>query len=192
MEKLVFINACIRTTESRTYRIAAPLIEKLRTQYEITTIDLTSIKLAPIHTDQFYDRGQGIFQEHILEYAETVEKADRIVIAAPFWDMSFPAVLKVFFEQISLPGYTFDDGETRCIGRCRCKKLLYITTRGMNIKTGDALEQAVSYLKALSWLWGLGDVYCIACENMDYISETERELKIQQAISYGMKLCEGF
>ena len=192
MEKLLFINSCIRAEESRTLRIAEPLIQKLRAKYDIKTIDLTSLKLEAIHTDQFCDRGRGVFQEQVLEYAELMAKADRIVIAAPFWDMSFPSVLKVFFEQISLPGYTFDDGEAKCIGRCRCEKLLYITTRGMDIKTGDILEQAVPYLKALSWLWGLGQVYCISCENMDYVSETEREKKIQQAISLGMKLCEEF
>ena len=31
----------------------------------------------------------------------------RIVVAAPFWDLSVPAVLKVYIENISADGVTF-------------------------------------------------------------------------------------
>ena len=62
----------------------------------------------------------------------------------------------------------------------------------MDIRTGDPLEQAVPYLKALSFLWGLGEVTCLSCENMDYISEEEREARIRQAVTRGLILCEDF
>ena len=62
----------------------------------------------------------------------------------------------------------------------------------MNIPTGDIREQAVPYLRALSTLWGLGEVQCVACENMDYISDDEREEKIQKAITEGMEICREF
>ena len=192
MKTLLFINACIRGRQSRTWRIAAPLIEKLRTRYHVETIDVCALGWTAVGPDAFRDRGEGIFRHDVLNFAQMTAAADRIVIAAPFWDMSFPAALKVFFEQISLPGYTFDDGATRCIGRCRCEKVLYITTRGMDIRTGDPLEQAVPYLKALSFLWGLGEVTCLSCENMDYISEEEREARIRQAVTRGLILCEDF
>ena len=32
---------------------------------------------------------------------------------------------------------------------------MFITTRGMEIRTGEPLEQATPYLKALFWLWGI-------------------------------------
>ena len=37
-----------------------------------------------------------------MVWAESVRDADRIVVAAPFWDMSIPAVLKNFFELCSI------------------------------------------------------------------------------------------
>lgn len=192
MKKLLFVNACIRGEDSRTWRIAAPLIEKLRETYEVQTIDVNALQWQAVRAEEFQARGQGNFQEHVLEYARMMEQTDRLVIAAPFWDMSFPSALKVFFEQISLDGYTFDNGSSTCTGRCRCEKVLYITTRGMNIPTGDIREQAVPYLRALSTLWGLGEVQCVACENMDYISDDEREEKIQKAITEGMEICREF
>ena len=41
----------------------------------------------------------------ISEYIEAFAEA------APFWDMSFPSALKVFFENMSLFGVTFDNNE---------------------------------------------------------------------------------
>lgn len=57
----------------------------------------------------------------------------------------------------------------------------FITTRGMDIHTGDQREQATPYIKALSSLWGLGDIVTLATQNMDYSSEEENERKIQEA-----------
>ncbi len=57
--------------------------------------------------------------------------ADTIVIAAPFWDLSFPAMLKQYFEQISAIGITFKYSEEGYpVGLCKAKKLYYVTTAG--------------------------------------------------------------
>lgn len=37
MKKLVYIDACIRDDESRTKRIATPIIEELKNKYDVTT-----------------------------------------------------------------------------------------------------------------------------------------------------------
>ena len=58
----------------------------------------------------------------------------------------------------------------------------------MDISTGDPLEQATPYLKALSWLWGIGPMDVIATQNMDYVSEDEVEKKVQKAIETGLYL----
>jgi FMN-dependent NADH-azoreductase len=75
---------------------------------------------------------------------------------------------------------------------CKAKKVLYITTRGMNIKTGDPLEQATPYIKALSKLWGLGELYVLSAENLDYSSDKEIESKVEAAIAQGVELCKTF
>ena len=139
-----------------------------------------------------HDRDSGIVPEEYAEMARRIAAADRIVIAAPFWDMSFPSELKVFIENMSLFHITFDSDDTRCYGLCKCEKLLYITTRGMNIRTGDPLEQATPYLRALSVLWGLGELYVISAENMDYSTEDVIEKKITDAVASGLELCRDF
>ena len=49
------------------------------------------------------------------------------------------SAMKVFFENMSLFGITFDSNDKECFGLCKAEKVMYITTRGMNIMTGDPL-----------------------------------------------------
>lgn len=188
--KLVYIDCCMRD-ESRTKRIATPLIEELSKKYDIDVISLEGSTYPPVDSKTLEDRNNGIVPKEHVETASRIASAERIVIAAPFWDMSFPSILKVFLENMSLFGVTFDSNSTECYGLCKCKKVLYITTRGMNISTGEALEQATPYLKALSYLWGLGDIITISAQNMDYSSPEEVENRIAVAIQEGLEVISG-
>ena len=192
MEKLVYIDACIRDEESRTKRIAAPLIEELKKKYIVKTFVINDLKLDIVQKELINKRLNGDIPEYVLEWANTIKDAKRIVIAAPFWDMSIPAALKVFIELCSILNVTFNSDDKTCFGNCKSEKLLYITTRGMNIKTRDKLDQGTSYLEALSSLWGLGEVIVLAKENMDYSSNEEIEKKIQDAIKEGLNICIDF
>ena len=69
---------------------------------------------------------------------------------------------------------------------------MLVTTRGMNIPTGDAREQATSYLQALSRLWDLGTVLTVAAWNLDYSTPEELEEKIENATRFGLRLAESF
>lgn len=192
MKKLVVIDACIREEESRTRRIAAPIIQVLAKRYEIVRYDLTEMPMEPLTPRTYADRVAGIIPEWALEAARTIAAADRILIAAPFWDMSFPAVLKTFFEHISLFDITFTDNGHSCVGLCKCEKVMYVTTRGMNIPTGDPREQGSSYLQALSRLWDLGIILTVAAWNLDYATPEEIEEKIENATRFGLRLAETF
>jgi FMN-dependent NADH-azoreductase len=161
-------------------------------KYNIEIIDLSTLNMSWIGEKDLKDRDNGYVPEKFVSMSKKVANADRLVIAAPFWDMSFPSVLKVFFENISLFNITFTSTQTECVGLCKAKKVLYITTRGMNIKTGDPLEQATPYIKALSKLWGLGELYVLSAENLDYSSDKEIESKVEAAIAQGVELCKTF
>lgn len=192
MKKLLYIDACIRNGESRTKRIATPIIEALKEKYEVTTLVLNDLKLEVVQEELITKRNSGIIDPMVMSWAELVRDADRIVIAAPFWDMSIPAALKVFLELCSIFDVTFKSNDKTCYGNCKAEKMLFITTRGMDIETGDVLEQATSYLKALSWLWGIGPLQVVAAQNMDYVSEEEIEEKIKTAIGEGLELVKTF
>lgn len=192
MKKLLYIDACIRDEQSRTKRIATPIIEALKQKYEVQTLVINDLDLSIVKKELITKRNNGDIDPQVMSWAESVRDADRIVIAAPFWDMSIPAALKNFLELCSIFDVTFKSDDKTCYGNCKAEKMLYITTRGMDIDTGDVLEQGSSYLKALSWLWGIGPLEVVSAQNMDYLSEREIEERISRAISEGMKIAEEF
>ena len=191
MKKLIFIDACMRAG-SRTRRIATPIIAELGKRYSVETVDLTRNIYPVADNYTLEDRNQGVVPAEDVDLAKRIAAAVRIVIAAPFWEMSFPSALKVFFENMSLFGITFDSNEKECYGLCKAEKVMYITSRGMNISTGDPLEQATPYIKAISYLWGWGELSVVAAQNMDYSSEEEIEVRITKAIEDGLEICRTF
>lgn len=192
MKKLLYIDACIRDELSRTKKIATPVVEALKEKYDVQTIVINDLNLSVVQKDLIFKRTGGIIDPAVMSWAESVRDADRIVIAAPFWDMSIPAALKNFLELCSILDVTFKTDDKICYGNCKSEKLLYITTRGMDISTGDILEQGSSYLNALSWLWGMGTLQTISAQNMDYVSEDEIEEKIRIAIAEGLEIAKNF
>ena len=192
MKKLLYIDACIRDEQSRTKRIATPIVKALKQKYEVQTLVINDLDLSIVKKELITKRNNGDIDPQVMSWAESVRDADRIVIAAPFWDMSIPAALKNFLELCSIFDVTFKSDDKTCYGNCKAEKMLYITTRGMDIDTGDVLEQASPYLKALSWLWGIGPLEVVSAQNMDYLSETEIEERISKAVVEGLKIAEEF
>ena len=192
MKKILYIDACIRDDESRTKKIAEPIVEALKEKYNIETLVLNELDLSIVKKDLIQKRNNGDIDSTVMSWAESVRDADRIVIASPFWDMSFPAALKNFIELCSIFDVTFKSDEKTCYGNCKAEKMLFITTRGMDIETGSELEQATPYLKAVSRLWGIGPLQVVSAQNIDYISESEIQDKINQAIKDGLEIAQSF
>ena len=94
-----------------------------------------------------------------------IKNADRIIIAAPLWDMSFPASLKVFIENIMIPNVLFKYEEDKSIGLVKAKKLLYINTIGGRVDVNYGFEE----IKAIASLWGIEDVRLISIDLVDVI-----------------------
>ena len=191
MEKLIIIDSCMRE-ESRTKIILGAAKEVLALRYDIETIDVNALALPPVTPQVLKDRTAGNVPDETVAVARKIASADRIVVATPFWDMSFPSLLKAFFENMSLYNVTFTDDGTTCTGICKCQKVLYITTRGMNIPTGDCRDQGSSYLKALSSLWGLGEVITVAAWNLDYMSAEKVAEKVRETADLARRISQEF
>ena len=92
----MIIDSCMRP-ESRTRRILDAAKEVLSSRYDIESIDVNEAALPPLTPKSLAERSSGIVPEATVALARKIAAADRIIIAAPFWDMSFPAALKAFF-----------------------------------------------------------------------------------------------
>lgn len=182
MKKIIYINSCIRGKDSRTALLADNIISDLK-DVEIEEINLSKLNLLP-----YTESNNPVYhpvEERFFEISRKLANSDGIIISAPFWDMSFPALLKVFLEKLSLPDIMFhDDGKT-CLGISGCPFMFYVTTRGMNIEDGSHLEQATPYLKALCELWGIKQFDYISVHNCDYIPQEELDQKIKTTSELG-------
>ena len=183
MKKIIHINSCIRGKDSRTALLANNIIASLPKDIEVEEINLSKLNLLP-----YTESNNPVYypiEERFFELSRKLADSDGVIISAPFWDMSFPSLLKVFLEKLSLLDIMFkDDGKT-CVGIAHCPFMFYVTTRGMDIPDGSHLEQASPYLKALCELWGIKQFDYVSVHNCDYISEQELNRRIMEVSEIG-------
>ena len=152
---VLFINACVRE-DSRTRKLAEYVLAKRCCASGagdvFEEVDVTAIEFPAVDEEFLSFRDQmvsaGAFDDPVFRLAKQFAAADDIVIAAPFWDLSFPAVLKQYFEQINVVGITFyytPEGIPQ--GLCKAKRITYVMTAG-----GDYVpeEFGPGYVKALA------------------------------------------
>jgi FMN-dependent NADH-azoreductase len=130
---VLFVNACVRANQSRTLRLANILLKQLNEPF--TELVLSDIDFQPVNYSYLQTRdlllSESDYDQPMFELARQFAEADTIVIAAPYWDLSFPAMLKQYFEQINAIGITFKYTEEGYpIGLCKAKKMYYVTTAG--------------------------------------------------------------
>ena len=163
----LFINACVRKN-SRTRYLANCLLKKLGEPF--TEVRLDSIRF-PVTDEDYLDTRDRLidgkqFSDPAFSLARQFAEADRIVIAAPFWDLSFPASLKQYFEHINVRGITFTytpEGIPR--GLCKAKDLYYVTTAGGNYVPE---EYGFGYVKALAaGYYGITDIKLVQAAGLD-------------------------
>ena len=161
--KLLFINACVRP-ESRTAELSRHLLNRL--DGEIIEVNLYKEGLLPLCNKGIEKRAMHDVSGEEFRYAKQFSKADIIVIGAPFWDLSFPAALKLYFENVTVSGITFEYSEKGYpVGKCKAKKLYYITTSGGYIGNNNF---GFDYVKALAEnFFGIEDISFYAAEGLD-------------------------
>ena len=163
----LFINACVRKA-SRTKELADCLLAKKNSPYEEVRLDAISF---PMADESFLEKREKLIQEKdfsnpFFDLARQFAAADDIVIAAPFWDLSFPASLKLYFEQINVIGITFVyTPEGIPAGLCKAKCLTYIATAGGNYFPE---EYGPGYVRALAQnFYGIPEFKLIKATGLD-------------------------
>ena len=163
--KTLFINSCVRK-DSRTLYLAHHLLKYI--DGDITHLELSEMGLAPLNRDRLEERDNalysGSFDAGILRLARQFAEADTIVIAAPFWDLSIPTLLKCYIENITAAGITFSYAENGYRGLCKAKKLYFVTTSG-GFRSPDF---GYSYVSTLAKeFYGIPETVCYAAECLD-------------------------
>ena len=164
---VLFVNACVRKG-SRTRILAEKLLAKLGEPYEELCLEKTAFPL--VNEEYLNKRDQlissGSFQSTMFDLARQFSEAETIVIAAPYWDLSFPAMVKQYLELINVVGITFKySAEGIPVGLCKAGRLFYVSTAG-----GPYVPDAFGfgYVKALAEnYYGIQDVRKIEAVGLD-------------------------
>ena len=163
---VLFVNGCVRKN-SRTLELANAVIAKISDTIEEVRLypngaeglDAERLRLR----DELLAAKQ--YDHPMFCFAKQFAAADTIVIAAPYWDLAFPAKVRAYLEEISVSGITFRYGENGIPqGLCKAKKLIYVTTAGGPIIQNFGFE----YVKALAQgFYGVSDVSLVKAEGLD-------------------------
>lgn len=159
--KLLFIDGCIsqRGPASRTRALAEAFLSAFQESHpgaEVETVTLEALDLKPFLPAALNQRDElasvGAFGAPVFDLARQFQAADKIVAAAPFWDMSFPAVMRTYIEYISANGLCYHYEADGCHGDCRADRLAYLTTGG-DFERPESL--GVLYWKQFSRMFGI-------------------------------------
>ena len=175
MQEILFINACVRPN-SRTLELANCVLEKL--DGKIEEVKLYEKDLCPLTLKEMKIRDKAAenkdFSNVIFNLPKQFANADVIVLASPYWDLMFPAVVKNYFEKITVNGLTFAYGENGIPhGLCKAKKLIYITTSGGPITYNFGFD----YVNALAkCFYNIAEVQFVSAQGLDVYGANVAEI----------------
>ena len=162
----LFVNACVRGEDSRTLVLCR---EYLAGKEDVVEVDLSKLGLRPFDAAMVAYRVEkqtaGEWDDPIFALSHQFAEADRIVIGAPYWDLSFPAALKVYLEHVSVCYSTFHYTEdARCEGLCKAERLTFITTCGGSV---EGANFGYDYLCGIARMFGIPETQFVAAEGLD-------------------------
>ena len=179
--KLLFVNCCITQhgEKSRTMALARAFLDayqKAHPEDEICEEDIREADI-PCFDEALLEKRDalmqaGCFEDPLYDYARRFQEADRILVAAPLWDLLFPARLRAYIEHISANGLCYHYDEKGSHGDCRAKSLTYLTSGG---DFEQELCAPAIFWKQLCGMFGIENFHYVFAGGVDISPLIEQE-----------------
>ncbi|MDU1306684.1 MAG: FMN-dependent NADH-azoreductase [Clostridium perfringens] len=198
MSKVLYIKANIKNEgESRTFKVSDSFVEEYKKnnpEDEIITLDLYKENIDFLRADDlgklFGPKDEESKNNSILKYAYQFADADKYIIAAPMWNLSFPAILKAYIDYVSVSGITFKYTAEGPVGLLNNKKAVHIVSRG-GYYDNSPYEMGDRYLRTILGFFGIKDIETIGIDNLDVIGVNVEE-KVEEGIEKATSLAKKF
>ena len=198
MSKVLYIKANIKNEgESRTFKVSDSFVEEYKKnnpEDEIITLDLYKENIDFLRADDlgklFGPKDEESKNNSILKYAYQFADADKYIIAAPMWNLSFPAILKAYIDYVSVSGITFKYTAEGPVGLLNNKKAVHIVSRG-GAYDNSPYEMGDRYLRTILGFFGIKDIETIAIDNLDVMG-VNVEKKVEEGIEKAISLAKKF
>lgn len=201
MSKVLYIKANAKPEgQSRTFTVSDAFIEEYKKNNpndEIITLDLYKEEIDFLSVedigDVFGPKTEDSKNHPILKYAYQFLEADKYVVAAPFWNLGLPAILKAYIDYICVTGITFKYTAEGPVGLCKDKKAVHIVSRGGHYLEGPAtgFEMGDRYLRVLFGFLGIVDFTTVPIEGVDIIG-VDVDSIIAKATKNAKEIAESF
>lgn len=183
-----------------TYKVANPT-------HEVVNVDLYKENIPQIDADVFsgwgkLQSGQG-FEElsqeeqakvgRLGELSDQFVEADKYIFVTPFWNFSFPPVMKAYIDSVSVAGKAFKYTEQGPVGLLTDKKALHIQARGGIYSEGPAatMEMGHRYLDVMMQFYGVPSFEGLFVEGHAAMPDKAEEIKAN-AIARAKDLAQTF
>lgn len=160
---------------------------------EVVHIDLFKEDIPNIDQDVFsgwgkLQSGQGFDTLTEVEQAKVARlgalvdqfvEADKYVFVTPLWNLSFPPVMKAYFDAVSVAGKSFKYTEQGPVGLLTSKKALHIQARGGLYSEGPAAEMEMGhrYMTVLMQFFGVPSFEGLFVEGHAALPHQAQEIK---------------
>lgn len=198
MSKVLYIKANIKNEgESRTFKVSDSFVEEYKRnnpEDEIITLDLYKENIDFLRHDDlgkiFGPKDEESKNNPILKYAYQFAEADKYIIAAPMWNLSFPAILKAYIDYVSVSGITFKYTAEGPVGLLNDKKAVHIVSRG-GVYENAPYEMGDRYLRTILGFFGVKEVETIAVDGLDVMG-VDVQAKVEEGIEKATLLAKKF
>lgn len=170
---------------------------------EIVELDLYQMEIPVIDEpvlQAWNKRGEKLIEEerHLLANIDRLTDlfiaADKLVFAAPMWNLHFPPMFMAYIANVVVAGKTFSyTANGTWIGLVPDKPALLLHVRGGVFSSGPAqsYDHAIPYLTSLCSLLGITHLQTIICEGVEMYPDKARQL-VEQAKIRAAQLAQQF
>jgi FMN-dependent NADH-azoreductase len=123
----------------------------------------------------------------MFDLANGFKTYDKIIVAAPIWDLSFPSILKIYFENISVSNITFRYESSGLVGLAKAKEFIYLATAGGFL---DEFNLGYLYTKDLFKMFGINNSKSYILNALD-IDINKKEEVFNEKLNELFKKIEG-
>jgi FMN-dependent NADH-azoreductase len=165
--RIMHVDASAKRERSNSRALSRYFLERLRTErvdLEVDYLDVT-VDTPPHVTEAFAIATYTPAQKRTAAMKATLAAsdalcerllaADALVFAMPMYNWSMPSAFKAFIDSVTRTGLTYvnsDDG--RVVGQLVRQKVLFITSRGADLRTGSPYESMDALTPALKAAFG--------------------------------------
>lgn len=199
MSKVLYIMANPKSEkDSYTFKMAESFIQSYKQKNpndEVITLNLYEEGIKFLDEQMLEDMNAGK-ETVMLKYARQFASVDKYIIAAPMWNLGFPAILKAYFDYVAMVGVTFKYTAQGPIGLLanQGKKAIYIVSRGGKYSEGPAqsYEMGERYVRTIMGFMGVTDLTTISVELTNVLQGEALNDAVNTSIEQAKEIAQNF